>query len=37
MMEDCCGGMGIMMWVLMLLGATLLVALIVWIIKQIKK
>ena len=35
-MENCCDGMGIMMWVLLLLGAALLVVLIMWIIKQIK-
>ncbi len=37
MMNNCCGGMGLMMWGFMLLGLALLVALIVWIIKQIKK
>jgi hypothetical protein len=37
MMEDCCGGMGLMMWVFLLLGIALLVALIVWIVRMTKK
>ncbi|CAN5391859.1 hypothetical protein BH20BAC1_BH20BAC1_19850 [soil metagenome] len=37
MMNDCCGGMGVMMWIFMLLGIVALVALIVWIVKQSKK
>ena len=37
MMENCCGGMGVMMWFFMLAGAALFIALIVWIIKQVKK
>lgn len=36
MMQNCCGGMGITMWVFMLVGIALLVALIVWIVKQTK-
>lgn len=37
MMENCCGGMGIWMWIGMLLLLVLLVLLIVWLVKQIKK
>ncbi len=37
MMNDCCGGMGVMMWIFMLLGFIALVALIMWIVKQSKK
>ncbi len=29
--------MGVMMWIIMLAGAALFIALIVWIIKQVKK
>jgi hypothetical protein len=36
-MMDCCGGMSWMMWFFMLAGAALFIALIVWIIKQVKK
>lgn len=37
MMDVCCGAMGIGMWIIMLLGLILLVVLIVWIVKQLKK
>ncbi|CAN5221416.1 hypothetical protein BH20BAC1_BH20BAC1_18260 [soil metagenome] len=37
MMNDCCGGMAVMMWIFMLLGIVALVALIMWIVKQSKK
>jgi len=37
MMDNCCGGMGTMMWIFMLAGTALVIALIVWIIKQVKK
>jgi hypothetical protein len=37
MMNDYSGSMGVMMWVFMLLGIALLVALIMWIVKQSKK
>jgi uncharacterized membrane protein len=37
MMNDWCGGMGVMMWIFMLLGIVFLVALIMWIVKQSKK
>jgi hypothetical protein len=37
MMNDCCGGMGVMMWIFMLLGFIALVALIMWLVKQSKK
>jgi uncharacterized membrane protein len=36
MMENCCGGMGVMMWIFMLLGIVVLVALIIWIVKRVK-
>jgi LPXTG-motif cell wall-anchored protein len=36
-MNNCCGGMGAMMWIWTLVGAALLVALIVWIIRKSKK
>jgi hypothetical protein len=36
MMKDCCGGMGVMMWIFMLLGIIILVALIIWIVKKVK-
>lgn len=36
-MPNCCGGMGIMMWIFMFLGIVLLAALIVWIVRQSKK
>ncbi len=36
-MNDFCGGMGVMMWIFMLLGILALVALIIWIVKQSKK
>ncbi len=35
-MENCCGGMGVMMWIFMLLGIVVLVALIIWIVKRVK-
>lgn len=37
MMNDYSGGMGVMMWIFMLLGIVLLFALIMWIVKQSKK
>jgi len=37
MMNDFSGGMGVMMWIFMLLGIVALVALIMWIVKQSKK
>jgi flagellar biogenesis protein FliO len=37
MMEGCCGGMGIGMMLIGLLGVVLLIVLIVWLVKQIKK
>ena len=37
MMENNGGGMGIFMWMGMLLGFVLVVLLIVWLVKQIKK
>lgn len=37
MMDNCCGGMGVMMWILMIAGAALVIVLIIWIIKQVKK
>jgi uncharacterized membrane protein YqjE len=37
MMNDFCGGMGVMMWIFMLLGIVALAALIMWIVKQSKK
>lgn len=37
MMENCCGGMGIAMWIFGLLIITVLVLLIVWLVKQIRK
>lgn len=36
-MEDCCGGMPMFMWLGGLLGLVLLVLLIVWMVKQIRK
>ncbi len=36
-MNDFCGGMGVMMWIFMLLGIVALAALIMWIVKQSKK
>ncbi len=36
-MNDCCGGMGVMMWIFMLLGIIALVVLVMWIVKQGKK
>jgi flagellar biogenesis protein FliO len=36
-MEGCCGGMAIWMILFGLLGAVLLILLIVWLVKQIKK
>jgi flagellar biogenesis protein FliO len=37
MMDNCCGGMGIFMWIGMLLLVVLLILLIIWLFKQIKK
>jgi flagellar biogenesis protein FliO len=37
MMEGCCGGMGIGMMLIGLLGVVALILLIVWLVKQIKK
>lgn len=37
MMQNCCGGMGPLMWLWMLLGIVFLVVLIIWIVKQTKK
>lgn len=37
MMENCCGGMGILMWAGMILFLILLVLLIIWVFKQIRK
>jgi hypothetical protein len=37
MMEGCCGGMGIWMILFGLLGAVVLILLVVWLVKQIKK
>ena len=37
MMENCCGGIGIFMWIGILLGFVLLVLLIIWLVKQISK
>jgi uncharacterized membrane protein len=36
MMENCCGGMGVLMSIFMLLGIIILVALIIWIVKRVK-
>jgi flagellar biogenesis protein FliO len=36
-MMGCCGGMGIGMMLIGLLGVVLLIVLIVWLVKQIKK
>ena len=37
MMDDCCGGMGVFMWIGMALFFVLLVLLIVWLVKQVRK
>jgi hypothetical protein len=37
MMKNCCDGMGIFMWVWMILIFILVILLIVWLIKQISK
>jgi hypothetical protein len=37
MMENCCGGMGIAMWIGGFLVLVLIILLIVWLVKQIKK
>lgn len=37
MMEGCCGGMGIFMWIGIILLFILMVLLIVWLAKQIRK
>jgi hypothetical protein len=36
MMNDNYGGMGVMMWIFILLGIMALVALIIWIVKRVK-
>jgi len=36
MMNEFSGGMGVMMWIFMLLGIVALVALIIWIVKRAK-
>lgn len=36
MMENCCGGMGVFMWIGGLLIFILLILLIVWLVKQIR-
>ncbi|WP_345157989.1 hypothetical protein [Pontibacter saemangeumensis] len=37
MMDDCCGGMAILMWMGMFLLSILLGLLFVWLVKQIRK
>lgn len=37
MMNNCCGGMGIFMWMGIFLVFILLILLVVWLFKQIKK
>lgn len=37
MMENCCSGMGIFMWVWMVLFMALAILLIAWLFKQIRK
>jgi flagellar biogenesis protein FliO len=37
MMNNCCGGMGMFMWIGGLLVLIILILLVVWLIKQIKK
>lgn len=37
MMETCCGGMGVGMWIGWLLFLIVLVLLIAWLLKQIRK
>ena len=37
MMRDCCGGMSALMWIGMIAGTIVLILLILWLIKQIRK
>lgn len=37
MMKNCCGGMGVAMWIGGLLVLTILILLIMWLVKKIKK
>lgn len=37
MMDNCCGGMGIFMWLGLIVLFMLLVLLLIWVVKQIRK